>query len=60
MQNPGSYKLPGRGKRQLRLRNLKGYVDTICGEAIPAKGPDRKAVSQHATRRRGSGSRVAI
>ena len=26
------FKLPGRGKRQLRLRGLKSYVDTVCGE----------------------------
>jgi hypothetical protein len=37
MQNPGLYKLPARGKRQLRLQNLKDYVDTVCGEIIAAK-----------------------
>lgn len=34
MQKPGSYKLPGRGKRQLHLRNLKAYVDTVCEAAL--------------------------
>ncbi|KAK4697667.1 hypothetical protein P7C71_g431, partial [Lecanoromycetidae sp. Uapishka_2] len=28
MQKPGSFALPGRGKRELRLQNLKDYVET--------------------------------
>lgn len=55
MQKPGSYKLPGRGKRQLRLRNLKDYVDTICGEAIGAKVQTAK---QSASMQRGGEAQV--
>ena len=34
MQKPGSYKLSGRGKRQLHLRTLKAYLDTVCEAAL--------------------------
>lgn len=34
MQKPGSFKLPGQGKRELRLRNLKSYVEAVCGGQV--------------------------
>jgi len=34
MQKSGSFKLPGRGKRELRLRNLKDYVEAVCADAV--------------------------
>ena len=37
LEKPGLSKLSSRGKRDLRLRNLKSYVDTVCGEALAAK-----------------------
>ena len=55
MQKPGSHKLPGRGKRQLRLRILNEYVDTICGEAIAAKVQTAK---QSASMQRGGEAQV--
>lgn len=49
MQKPGSYKLPGRGKRPLRLRQLKAYVNAVCDEAsVPGaaakRPPSRSAI----------------
>lgn len=37
LEKPGLSKLSSRGKRELRLRNLTSYVDTVCGEALAAK-----------------------
>ena len=37
LQKPGLSILSSRGKRESRLRNLKSYVDTVCGEALAAK-----------------------
>lgn len=34
MQKPGYLKLPGRGKRESRLRNLNAYVEAICDGQI--------------------------
>lgn len=40
------FKLPGRGKRQLRLQGLKVYVDTVCGdEAVIAKSLSDKTTA---------------
>ena len=40
------FKLPGRGKRQLRLRGLKAYVNTVCGEqAVIAKSLSDKTTA---------------
>ena len=36
LQKPGLSKLPSRGKRELRLRNLKSYVGAVYGEALAA------------------------
>lgn len=46
MQNPGSFKLPGRGKRQLRLRNLKAYADPVCDETIYKKYGGRSGLQR--------------
>ena len=51
MQKPGSYKLPGRGKRQLRLRNLKDYVNTVCSEAAATQASRQSSGMQR--RRKG-------
>ena len=37
LQKPGLFKLSSWGKRELRLRNLKSYVDAVCDEALAAK-----------------------
>lgn len=34
MQKPGSFRLPGQGKRELRLRNLNSYVEAVCGGQV--------------------------
>ena len=49
LEKPGLFKLSSRGKRALRLRNLKSYVDALCDEALAAK------VSKTATGMRCSG-----
>ena len=41
LQKPGLSKLSSRSKRELRLRNLKSYVDAVCDEALAAKASKR-------------------
>lgn len=47
MQKPGSFKLPGRGKRELRLRNLKDYVEAVCAEAVSASAGKQHSGKSH-------------
>ena len=47
LQKPGLSKLSSRGKRGSRLRNLKSYVDTVCGEALAAKASKTAAGMQY-------------
>ena len=47
LQKPGLFKLSSRDKRELRLRNLKSYVDTVCGEALAAKASKTAAGMQY-------------
>ena len=46
LQKPGLFKLSSRGKRELRLRNLKSYVDAVCNEALAAKATKTGAGTQ--------------
>ena len=46
LQKPGLFKLSSRGKRELRLRNLKSYVDAVCDEALAAKATKTAAGMQ--------------
>ena len=62
MQKPGSYKLPGRGKRQLHLRNLKAYVETVC-EAAPLEtmGNSRQSAgTMHGVKAQDQGSSFGL
>ena len=47
LQKPGSFNSPSRGKRKLRLRNLRSYVDTVYGEALAAKASKTAAGMQY-------------
>ena len=47
LQKPGLFNLSSRGKRELRLRNLRSYVATVCDEALAAKASKTAAGMQY-------------
>ena len=57
LQKPGLFKLWSRGKRELRLRNLKSYVDAVCDEALAAKATKTAAGMQFSGKQRVQPSR---